>query len=164
MTPVVPQHGLSPRALARPRYPRNRDSSTPQHFAGSSPSHAPVGGAAAIRGGLVFLVVVLGLSLLLLLHDRLLALERPQQGRAAVGVLVRQGLPDLRHLQQDGPTFSGRKGLRDLQTLARKATVARAGREIVRHGVSYSFTRARAVHAPCRKSSAAVDIGTLPPH
>src|SRR5437016_12260395 len=98
------------------------------------------GGAAAIRGGLLFLVVVLGLSLLLLLHDRLLALERPQQGRAAVRVLVRQALPDLRHLQQDGPTLSGRKGLRDLQTFARKATVARAGREIVRHGVSYSFT------------------------
>src|SRR5690242_11534030 len=107
------------------------------------------GGAAAIRGGLLFLVV-LGLSLLLLLHDRLLALERPQQGRAAVRVLVRQALPDLRHLEQDGPTFSGRKGLRDLQTFARKATVARAGGEIVRHGVSYSFTRARAVHAPCR--------------
>src|SRR5689334_7439436 len=67
------------------------------------------GGAAAIRGGLHFLVVVLGLSLLLLLHDRLLALERPQQGRAAVRVLVRQALPDLRHLEQNGPTLSGRK-------------------------------------------------------
>ena len=92
------------------------------------------GGAAAIHGGLLFLVVVLGLNLLLLLHDRLLALERPQQGRAAVGVLVRQALPDLRHLQQDGPTFSGRKGMRDLQTFSRKATIARAGGEIVRRG------------------------------
>src|SRR5262245_6713348 len=38
------------------------------------------------------------------------------------------------HLQQDGPTFSGRKGMRDLQTFSRKATVAGARREIVRHG------------------------------
>src|SRR5260370_3902613 len=103
-------------------------------------------------------------SALLVPHDRLLALERPQQGRAAVRVLVRQALPDLRHLEQDGPTLSGRKGLRDLQTFARKATVARAGRKIVRHGVSYSFTRPRAVHAPCRKSNAAVDNGTFAPH
>jgi hypothetical protein len=40
----------------------------------------------------------------------------------------------LRHLQQDGPTFSGRKGMRDLQTFSRKATVAGARRDIVRHG------------------------------
>src|SRR5258708_37290352 len=96
-------------------------------------------------------------SALLLLHDRLLALERPQQGRAAVRVLVRQALPDLRHLERDGPTLSGRRGLRDLQTFARKAPVARARRKVVRHGLSYSFTRTRAVHAPCRKSNAAVD-------
>jgi len=44
--------------------------------------------AAAIRGGLLLLVVVLGLNPLLLLHDRLLALDRPEQRRAAVRVLV----------------------------------------------------------------------------
>src|SRR6516225_12163998 len=112
--------------------------------AGSGHCMRHAGGTAAIRGGLFFLVVALGLNLLLLLHDRLLPLERPQQGRAAVRVLVRQALPDLGHLKQDGPTFSGRKGMRDLQTFARKPTVARAGREIVWHGVGYSFTRARA--------------------
>src|ERR1700756_3688808 len=86
----------------------------PPHLPGQRHRMLRTGGAAAIRGGLLFLVVVLGLSLLLLLHDRLLALERPQQGRAAVRVLVRQALPDLRHLEQNGPTLSGRKGMRDL--------------------------------------------------
>src|SRR5262249_3863058 len=77
---------------------------------------------------LVVLVVVLGLNLLLLLHDRLLALDRPEQRRAGVRVLVRQSLPDLRHLQQHGPAFSSWKGMRDLQTFSRKATVACARR------------------------------------
>src|SRR5215467_6562679 len=144
-----------------PRYSGKGNPSTPSGILPGQRHPVPGPGAAVICGRLFLLVVVLGLNLLLLLHGRLLALDRPQQGRAAVRVLVRQPLPDLRHLEQDGPTFSGRKGLRDLQTLARKATVARAGRKIVRHGVSYSFTRARAVHAPCRKSSAAVDNGTL---
>src|SRR5262249_16527550 len=87
----------------------------------------------ANSGGLVLLVVVLGLNLLLLLHDRLLALDRPEQRRARVRVLVRPPLPALAHLQPDGSAFSSRKGMRDLQAFSRKATIACARRDIVRH-------------------------------
>src|SRR6516165_8844961 len=47
--------------------------------AGSGHCMRHAGGTAAIRGGLFFLVVALGLNLLLLLHDRLLPLERRQR-------------------------------------------------------------------------------------
>jgi hypothetical protein len=47
---------------------------------------------------LLFLIFVLGLNLLLLLHDWPLWLKRMGQRRTALRVIVRQSLPNLRHL------------------------------------------------------------------
>jgi hypothetical protein len=47
---------------------------------------------------LLFLIFVLGLNLLLLLNDWPLWLKRMGQRRTALRVIVRQSLPNLRHL------------------------------------------------------------------
>jgi hypothetical protein len=47
---------------------------------------------------LLFLIFVLGLNLLLLLNDWPLRLKRMGQRRTALRVIVRQSLPNLRHL------------------------------------------------------------------
>src|SRR5258708_34005536 len=96
------------RGLARRRCPRNRNSSTPRILPEQRHRMLRTGGAAAIRAGLLFLVVVLGLGLLLLLHDRLAALERAQQVRAAGRALSRRALPHVHHRDQDAPTLAGR--------------------------------------------------------
>jgi hypothetical protein len=64
-------------------------------------------------GELLFLIFVLGLNLLLLLNDWPLWLKRMGQRRTALRVIVRQSLPNLRHLYQNGPPFPSRKGVRD---------------------------------------------------
>jgi hypothetical protein len=59
---------------------------------------------AANRGGLFLLVVVLGLELLLLLHDRLILNQSWSDCRV---LLFRQAQPDLRHLYQGIAPFPG---------------------------------------------------------
>ena len=77
----------------------------------------------------VFLrVVVLGLDLLLLLNDRL---DLPSAGwwRGSFGeigvsvLLIRQALPDLRHLQRADACFRVREGTRHCKALLCEASI-----------------------------------------